>query len=299
MMNRSKRILGAAGVVAAAALFAAAHSRAGTVCISTIYAHITGRGDTIDRTTGNLTESGKSFAYIFKGSPRPSWVLLPYQDGTTWNGYPAIGLEVQPTGSPLPTTDDGTDKVNLTIAQFPISQDRYYGFAMKLGNFGSPNQEILVAQWWQGVPYSPPMSLHIIPGTNFLCEMQVRNNNTGGNPNAPAIHIPVGSCMPGDWQTFVVYTRPHYVGSPGTGEVTVWHNDMSKPVADWTGDVGYDPSVPVNTNGTPGQPQSPNLPASSWTMYFGPYGDHDTINRQTYFANIAVASTMQGANPNQ
>lgn len=298
-MRQSKALWMRIGLACIGVLLCALTLKAGTICTSSIYAHIMGFNDTVNSSTGYLSDNGNTYPFIYKGSPRPSWVLLPYLDGTSFNGYPAIGLEVQPTGTPLPTTDDGTDKANISVAQWPISQDRYYGFAMKLGNFGNPNQEVLVAQWWQGVPYSPPLSLHIIPNSNFQCELQVRNNNTGGNPNAAVIHIAVGYCTPGTWQTFVFYTRPHYVGAAGTGEITVWHNNMTTPVADWTGDVGYDPTVPVNTNGVAGNPQSSTLPASSWTCYFGPYGDHDTINRQTYWANIAVASTKEGANPNQ
>jgi len=300
-MNRSRGPWAILSLVLVVVLIFLFNSKAQTLCSSVIYAHILGFKDTVNSTTGYLTDNGNTYAFIYKpsGPPIPYWVLEPYFDGTNFNGYPAVGLEVQPTGSPLPSSDDGTDKANISVAQWPISQDRYYGFAMKLGNFGNPTVSILVAQWWQGVPYSPPLSLHIIPNSNYQCELQVRNNNTGGNPNATPIEIPLGYCTPGVWHTFVFYTRPHYVGAPGTGEITAWHNNMTTPVADWTGDVGYDPSIPVNTNGVSGNPQSPNLPNSSWTVYVGPYGDHQTIDRQAYYANIIVASTMAGANPNQ
>jgi len=307
-MNRSNRLKTIAGLACGVVLFCTLNSRAGTVlgtvCTSVIYWHIKGFGDTFTPTTnsptnspaGYLTDAGTNYSFIYKGLPQPAWVLNPYQDGTTWNGYPAIALEIHPTGTPLPANDDGTDKANIAVGYLPITQDSYYGFSMMLGNFGVPNVDILLAQWWQGVPYSPPLSLNMVPGsTTFACEMQIRNNTTGSYPNENVIHVPVGTCPPGQWQQFVVYAHPHFVGAPGTGEVKVWHNNMTTPVVDWTGDVGYNPAAAVTT----GPPQGTALPSTNWTMYFGPYGDHDTINRQTYWANIAIASTREGANPNQ
>lgn len=296
-MKRHSIVWLLAFLIACVTLPVAVRPSAAMNCISVIYAQITGFNDTVDPTTGNLTDQGKSYAFIHKGTPQPPWVLMPYLDGTTFNGYPAIALEVQSTGSPLPTTDDGTDKANITVAKFPVTEDRYYGFAMKLGNFGDPTAEIMVAQWWQGVPYSPPLSLHIIPGSGFQCELQVRNNNTGGNPNAASIEIPIGVCTPGVWHTFVIYTRPNYVGQGGTGEVTVWHNNMTTPVADWTGNVGYIPNQDVLVNGN-GAPQG-GTASANWTVYFGPYREHQQVNHQTYWANIRFASTKEGANPNQ
>lgn len=294
---------------------------AAITCVSTIYSTILGLGDTLVSTgtdSWDWVDQGISHAFIHKGSPLPSWVLLPYEDGTTFNGYPAIGLEIQPTGSPLPATDDGTDKANITVTTMPLTdasgnpESRYYGFAMKLGNFGVPTDEILIAQWWQGTPYSPPLSLHVIPNSQeFACELQVRNNNTGGNPSslnlpggittAANYHIALGDCTPGVWHTFVFYTRPYYVGEgSGTGEVKVWFDDMTTPVADWTGYIGYNPTQPVAINGDPADgTQATTNPLTHWTVYFGPYRSHQQVNHQTYWANIRFASTFEGANPNQ
>lgn len=277
---------------------------AGSCANGLIYVHITGSGNTI-KANGDLYDGVKTYAFIYKPVPLQSWVPKPWIDATEAYTsrsftYPALGLEVDPYGTPtVHATDTANDKANIQLHNFPLSQDRFTGFAVKLGHFDDPDSKIMIAQWWQGTPYGPPLSLQIVPGRGFQCEMQVRNNHTGGNPSAAVIHIPVGTCTPGEWHTFIVYARPHYIGQAGTGEVMVWHNDMSTPVADWTGDVGYDPSKPVGVNGDDSNPQDPATPNNSWNIYVGPYREHGALPKyaQTFFANILIGSSKTAADP--
>ena len=264
-----------------------------------IFVQFTGDAATFDP-NGNMTDAhGNAYAFVYKGVPRPPWVRLPWSSPSQfYNGHHAIGLEILPTGSPVPANDDGTDKANLTIAKVSLGQDYFLGFAMKLSrrHFDDPTAEILLQQWWQGSPYSPPVSLHMIPNSGYQCEFQVRNNATGGNPNAQVIHLPLGKCRPGMWHTFIVRVRTHYLGQPGTGQLTVWHHDMIRSVIDWTGDIGYDPSQPVRVNGT-GNYQSTANPNPVLVTYYGPYRDHQETDQQAFFSNITLASSQCEADP--
>jgi hypothetical protein len=261
--------------------------------------HLTRKGATFD-SSGNMTEDGVMYPFIFKGSPRPSWVLLPWASSSEkYRGYRAFGLEVDPTGSPLPPVEGTNDKAELTFAKFPLQVDTYTGFAMKFGASTTvPSVPVIVFQQWQGSPYGPPLSLQLVAGaSDFRCQLVLRNNNTGGNPSAKTINIPAGTCQPGTWHTFVIHSRMHYVGEPGNGVVQVWHNDMTTPIIDWTGDVGYDPSRGVKVNGT-GVVQGGN-PNTLFTSYYGPYRPNDKNTVQSFFANLKFDFTFANADPTQ
>jgi hypothetical protein len=247
-----------------------------------------------------MTEGGVTYPFVFKGIPQPSWVRSPWlSPSQTYLGYHAFGLEVDPTGSPLPPTDGTNDKAELTFALFPLQVDTYTGFAMEFGvSTTVPSVPVIVFQQWQGSPYGPPLSLQLIPGaTDFRCQIVIRNNNTGGNPSAQTINIPAGTCQPGTWHTFVIHSRMHYVGESGTGAVQVWHNNMTTPVIDWTGDVGYDPSQGVKVNGT-GDVQGGD-PDTLFTSFYGPYRPNDENTVQSFFANLKFGSNFASADPTQ
>jgi len=260
---------------------------------------ITGAGATFD-SSGNMTEDGVTYPFIFKGIPRPSWVRLPWlSPSQTYLGYHGIGLEVDPTGSPLPPTDGKNDKAELTFRKgFPFQEDDWTGFAMELGlSTDVPSGNVILFQWWQGTPYGPPLSLMLEPASDYSCMFSIRNNATGGNPSAATITLPAGTCQPGVWHTFLVHTRMHYAGESGTGQLEVYHNDMTTPVIEWSGDIGYDPSQCVLVNGT-GACQGGD-PNPVFTSYYGPYRDNQPHTVQSFFTNIKFALDQASADPTQ
>ncbi len=262
--------------------------------------HITGVKATIEASTGNLVENGRTYPFIYKPVPLQPWVRRPWISPTqSFLGYPGIGLELLPAATPTGPVQFGTnDKANLTVGKAPLNQTSYFGFAVRLAVLGIPTAPLMLSQIWQGKPYGPPLALSIV-GNNasFPCVIELRNNKTGGNPGAYPIKVPVGSCKPGSWHTFRIGLTPHYPGLPGSGKLVVWHNDMSKPIASWTGDIGYDPSRPVDVNGVPGKPQSELTPNWAFTVFYGPYRTTQKVRAQTFWTNIKLASTPEGADP--
>ena len=237
-----------------------------------------------------------------KDAYRKPWIS-PSQ---VYLGYHGIGLEVDPHGIPVPVngvavTNVKNDNANITLGYVPYSSSMlYWGFALKLepGHFDVPTQGILLTQMWQGSPYSPPVSLHLTPNDpTFSCEIEIRNNETGGNPSATPITFPIGQCSPGGWQLFRIGVLPHYQGQSGTGQIIIWHNDMSTPVAAWSGDIGYNPNEPVNINGTLGRPQSLTNPDRKFTIYYGPYRGAQSTTAQTFWANIKLGASEAAADP--
>lgn len=263
---------------------------------------ITGDHARIDPLTGDLVESGRTHRFIYKPTPLQPWVRQPWiSPSQSYAGHRAIGLEILPSGIPTEGASAITnDKANLTLAKFPLDSTAYMGFAMMLssGRFDVPAARTLLAQMWQGAPYGPPVSLHLFPkDPQFACVVRIANNKTGGNPGARLVELRVGTCAPGTWHTFRIGVTPHYPGQPGTGKLVVWHNDMQRPVATWTGDIGFDPGRPVEVNGTPGQLQSDKKPNPNVVLFFGPYRDAQNTRAQTFWANIKYATTAEGADP--
>jgi hypothetical protein len=72
-------------------------------------------------------------------------------------------------------------KVNLTLSSgndpfaLTFGQKRYKGFALKLPSTGFqiPTGSLLIAQWWQGAPYVPPVSLHITGDTTSVVSWEL------------------------------------------------------------------------------------------------------------------------------
>jgi hypothetical protein len=291
--------------------------------------HITGLGATFDA-TGDMTEteSGAQHTYdvIYKPVPQQSWVLTPSLSTVyTYFGYPTIHMELDPTGpspSPLPT-EYQNDKVNLTIGVAPIpspstaassADDLWESFDFALDpKTNVPGQNVLLAQWWQGEPFSPPVDLILKANANYECFVDIRNNNTGGNPSAVPIDLDAGSCAPTDaggnilWHQFRIHIR---FGYENDGIVQVWHNNMTTPVINESGiDVGYVPGECVyiegnvnngclsNGGATPAPPDVAPTPSNKMTAYFGPYRPSDPHTIIMYITNVKFAKDEDSADP--
>jgi hypothetical protein len=262
-------------------------------------------GASID-SQGNLTEAGRNYRVIYKPDPRPDWINLPWiTSSEAFQGSHSIGMEIDPTGN---ITPNGTDKVNHRLSSagsgsrdsfaLDFNQAKYTGFAVKLGEFDVPSKSLLLAQWWQGSPYSPPLQLEIIPDSNPSSPIRYRflfrNNETGGNPTPlkPNV-IPFNSGVDntlkrGEWHTFIVYTKMRHTGLADDGEVRVWHNGTE--VIRWVGKIGYDPSVALNGK---------DFPNKTFDVYYGLYREQQNKKHQVFFDEIRFATTLNEANPSQ
>jgi hypothetical protein len=291
--------------------------------------HITGIGATFD-SAGDMSESESgnlhTYQVIYKPVPQQPWVLTPSLDTAyTYFGYPTIHMELDATGpspSPLPT-EYQNDKVNLTIGTFPIpapstasssTNDLWEGFDVAFDpSTQIPGVNVILAQWWQGVPFSPPVDLILKANDNYECYVEVRNDSTGGNPSATAYEIDAGSCAPTNsggaiqWHQFLFHIR---FGNQNDGLVEIWHNNMTTPVNQYTGNVGYIPGQCVYINGqsndgclgggaTPAPPADAPTPANDSTAYFGPYRPSDAHKIIMYITNVKFAKAQADADPTQ
>ncbi|MBO3459242.1 polysaccharide lyase [Aetokthonos hydrillicola Thurmond2011] len=273
-----------------------------------LFVRITGEptnGASID-SQGNLKEAGRNYRVIYKPDPRANWVYLPWISSSEfYKGSSSIGMEIDPTEN---LTPNGTDKVNHRISSagsgsndsfaLDFNQPKYTGFAVKLGEFDVPSKSLLLGQWWQGSPYSPPLQLEIIPDSNpsnpIRYQFLFRNNRTGGNPKSliPNV-IPFNPGVDNtlnrqQWHTFIVYTKMRHTGLPDDGEVRVWHNGVE--VIRWLGKIGYDPSIALNGK---------NLPNKTFDVFYGLYREQQSKKHQAFFDEIRFATTWEEANPEQ
>jgi Polysaccharide lyase len=272
--------------------------------------HITGTG-TFD-SAGNYYEDGYEFPVIYKPIPQQSWVLTPWlSPSQTYLGYKALGYQLNATGpspSPLPT-DYENDKVETQLTTFALDTNVWEGFAVEFPSTAVPGVNLIVAQFWQGSPFSPPVSLNMMANDNYECEVGIRNNQTGGNPDATINWIDVGECTPsgvngGTWHTFLFHI---YADSNGNGIVQVWHNvpGTDPPTASYTGNVGYAAGQCVDINGSASQgcqnatPAPAPTAASVMTTYIGPYRPSDPNEAKMLFANIKFAYSEASADPTQ
>jgi hypothetical protein len=267
---------------------------------ATLYRHIT--AETVSpyyatiNPDGSLTEDGVNYPAVFKPVPQATWVRSPWiSPSQMFRGYHAIGMEIDPQN---PTTSSDVDKVNLTLSSgndpfaLTFGQKRYTGFALKLPSTGFqiPTGSLLIAQWWQGAPYVPPVSLHITGDTTNVVswELWTFNNDTLGNPSSTPIVVGSGTIPFDQWTSIVVMIIPDYTGS---GQIKMWQNGTA--VVNWTGKVGYDPStIPYN-----GAPPGTSTPNQNFNVYFGPYRARQNTKQQMFFDEIKFSDTYAEAVP--
>jgi hypothetical protein len=134
---------------------------------ATLYRHITAETTAPYNATiasdGALTEDGIEYACIYKPVPQASWVQTPWI--SSWQAYlgtHSIGMEVD---AQSPTSPGDVDKVQQRLSSgndifaLTFGAKRYTGFSVKFprANFQIPTDRLMIAQWWQGSPYGPPV----------------------------------------------------------------------------------------------------------------------------------------------
>ena len=266
----------------------------------TIYRHITAETtspyDAVINSDGSLTEDGVTYACIYKPVPQASWVRTPWISPTqAYTGDHSIGLEVDPQTD---YASGAVDKVQQRLSSgddsFALTWGvkRYTGFAVELpsANFQIPTDRLMIAQWWQGAPYGPPVRIEITNDTTNVVtwKVWVLNNDTLGNPSAEPIVIDGGTIPFDTWTTFVVMLIPDYTGS---GQIKVWQNGTQ--VIDWTGKVGYDPST-IPYNNPPAGTANPN---NAFDVFYGPYRNTQDTKQQMFFDEIKFTDTYSEAVP--
>ena len=266
----------------------------------TVYRHITAETsspyDAVINADGSLTEDGVTYACIYKPVPQASWVRTPWiSPSQAYAGQHSIGLEVD---AQTDFSAGAVDKVQQRISSgddsFALTWGvkRYTGFALKLpsANFQIPTDRLMIAQWWQGSPYGPPVRLEITNDTTNVVtwKIWVLNNDTLGNPSAQPIVLN-GATIPFDtWTTFVVMLIPDYTGN---GQIKVWENGTQ--VITWTGKVGYDPSTIPYKNPPAGTPN----PNNAFDVFYGPYRNTQDTKQQMFFDEIKFTDTYSEALP--
>ena len=144
---------------------------------------------------GSLTESGVNYIAIYKPTtPPPANVHPAFIDTTTaFDGHNSLGFQIDPTPNPQST---GTDKTQLRVSHAGDSSDlvfdntRYLGFALNIPSAGfqapTTTTGVQIAQWWQGSPYGPPLSLDITGGTAGSAFTNSRCSTTPPSATPPA-----------------------------------------------------------------------------------------------------------------
>ncbi len=285
-------------VLAAGALICAL----GVPAHATLFRHITAETasptNAVINSDGSLTESGVTYACIYKPTPQATWVRTPWISPSQYYlGSHAIGMEIDPV-STYALSD--VDKVNHRLESgndsfaLTFGNKRYTGFALKLpsANFQIPDsgRKLMLAQWWQGSPYGPPVRMEITNATSNVVTFRfwVLNNDTLGNPSSVPIDIGGGTIAFDQWNTFVVMLIPDYTGS---GQIKVWQNGTQ--IVTWTGKVGYDPSTIPYNNPPPGT----SNPNQNFDVFYGPYRDRQNKKHQVFYDEVKFADTYSEAAP--
>jgi hypothetical protein len=199
------------------------------------------------------------------------------------------------------TEKGDVDKVNLTLTTgrdpfaLTFGTPRYTGFAVKLPSktfeIPEPGQGLMIAQWWQGAPYGPPLRLAVTSETTKVVSYKflVKNDDTLGNPSAPDVELGGGEIPFDTWTTFVVLTAPDFTGQKG--EVRVWMNGKERFV--WKGKLGYDPSGKPYKGATNDTPN----PNKNFDVFYGPYRVRQNRQHQMFFDEIKFADKYADAVP--
>jgi hypothetical protein len=265
-----------------------------------LYRHITAEssaGASIG-TNGALTESSVTYPAIFTPSPRETWCRLPWlSPSMAFKGSKSIGMEILPqavvSGNPVDKVNHRISSGNDTFA-LGFGVKRYTGFALYLpsANFDipAPGKKLMVAQWWQGSPYGPPLRIAITDATTdeVTFRVWVMNNDTKGNPSSVPIDIGGGTIPFDTWTSFVVMTIPNHTAG---GEVKVWLNGTQ--IITWVGKLGYDPTT-IPYTGAPTGTANPN---PKFDVFYGPYRERQEKRHQMFFDEIKFASTYAEAVP--
>ncbi|TAK96410.1 MAG: hypothetical protein EPO07_14595, partial [Verrucomicrobia bacterium] len=282
-------------LLVAFALFAASESSA------TVYRILTGDNTAINP-DWSASENSRTFQTVISGSPSKPWISSTQH----FSGAYSIGIQV-------PTDNSGEkERFEYTIAHasdpdgLHFDNARYSGFAFKLASpassFGS---SMLFWQAWQGSPWGPPASLKLTANSSSPYTIGLYIRNTTNGPDSAVSDTKLWSSQmiqPDTWYAVVVYLSPRYTN--GNGNIKLWINGTQQ--VNWTGNIGYDPSLVTNAydgldikNGIY-QPDANN----GHTMYFdqlllaSSYAEASTLPSYTNNPPTAVpgnASTRENA----
>ena len=287
---------------------------AATIGISTSSAHgvlneeITAYGAVIN-SSGSLIENGTTYQSEFKpATPPPSWDLLPWinTSGGGLSGNDSIGFEVNAhnpgsLGGYVPTDKTqervlyGDEPYALNFNGNTYTNTEYMGFAVDLPSaaFQGPTLgDVQIAQYWQGSPYEPPLSITVSGATanSATYQVLVYNNAYYDNyPNSSPTVLSTGSITFNTWTTFVVMAT---MGYDNNGQVALWQDGVQQ-FNDSGINVGYNPNV----NPYPNPPAGTGDPNSKFDCYIGPYRDDQDTQQEEYFDQIRWGSTYSDALP--
>ncbi len=258
-------------------------------CVAQTYRTVTAEAASIDATTHDLSENGRTFKFITKGDYSQVWI----SPTVAWNGGHSVGFDMLPTSG---TAADGstTDKAQYRVISgsetnaLDFLQDRCTGFAVRLEtNFQTPDQAVQLFQWWQGSPFSPPLELRVKAGS-LSWELVYRNDQTGRGPTA-AVSLAEGGMSVGAWYRFVVCTRMSYSSSLGTGNVKLWLNGTQ--YVDQDGVYGYNPNVDFPYAG------STYRSNPRFDLFFGLYRPRQSKRAKAFFDQVRFGVTYADVNP--
>lgn len=286
------------GLVGIPSFQAAGH---GQTLVSINFSNSTGSTARVDPKTWNLSMAGKEYPVVLKGAPRTIPMIV--EDG---NGGRALRIELNSTSGPGP--DNGRDKINYTVIKGSNPNAPgfdgdivFFAFAVKLdaNEFMTPTTGIsyVLAQWWQGTPFGPPLSLQILPASDAKANPKIafviRNQQTGGNPHAKTVELLpkyTTELERGKWYKFVVETKFSFSGK---AELAVWINNDNQEEISWTGSMGYNPSSNAQALGYSGG--TTGKPNARLQLYFGPYRDRMNSTQVFYFDDISYGSSRPSA----
>ena len=250
----------------------------------------------------NLTYDGRDYACVTKGTP----TVIPAIVRGGYHSPDSLQITLSPTSGPGP--DDGRDKINYLIVpgdspNAPTFDDRttQFAFAIKLDpSFQAPvsGSSYLLAQWWQGDPFGPPLALELLnsadpaddPGIVFA----ILNDQTGGNPSAKVVHAypkHIRELARGRWYYFICRVKVSY-GAQVEGRLDVWINRdpvRGEPDVLSIGNIGYNPSLTAGQLGftTGDLTVHPNR---RMQLYVGPYRDRMTTKQTLYYDHISYGT---------
>ena len=155
----------------------------------------------------------------------------------------------------------------------------------------------LIAQWWQGAPFSPPVALELLPSLRPTDGPEVafslRNTETGGNPSAHTVELhldPPLRLARGRWVRFVVGAR---FASHEDGALQVWVDGSRAPAVSWKGSLGYDPERAGSSLGFTSGAEADRRPNGAFELYIGPYRDRMPSTQVFAFERVAYGPSRE------
>jgi hypothetical protein len=194
---------------------------------------------------------------------------------------------------------DGTNPVRSAIA---FGELVYMGLAFKVATAPPLGGSTLIAQLWQGAPFTPPVSVHLVNDSSagLHLKMVVANEQTGTNPSAEKLSFGPGRVTVGRWYKLVLGARANHKGMAGEGWATASLADCGS--SNWTagytqfgyyaGDVGLDPQDFGNYSSTNTDKPNPQLRPS-----FGLYHSYTASPVKVMFDEIRLTGTFDSADP--